>query len=123
MCNQLRRFADQRGGPNWECAPAGPNDTKHFQDLPTIRWEGPKSSQIPHQTFPNPPKFLPRPSQILQNPFPNRPRIEKNQKYHDTADFSAPKMRPRGGQERPEEAQDRPKPLPNEAKDPPKSTF
>ena len=43
-----------------EYAPAGPNHAKHFQNLPTTRREGPKSSQIAPQTFPNPPKILPK---------------------------------------------------------------
>ena len=49
-----------------EFAPAGRNDAKHFPNLSTTRLKGPKSFEIPPQTFP---KSSPTRPKAIPNPF------------------------------------------------------
>ena len=120
----LWRYADQRGGPFCrECAPAGPNHAKHFQNLTKTSSKGPKSSQLPPQTSR-------KPSQNPVKSLPNRAKIVPEGVLEPTLGqclkkfrFWTAKKRPNDGKKRPEEAQDRPKPRPNSAQDRPKSIF
>ena len=90
----------------------------------------PNPSKIWLISFQDPPKTLPKPS-------PNRPKIDPgglleailgllepilDQCFKKTR-FLTPKKQPKGLQERPREAPDRPRPSQNEAQEPPKSDF
>ena len=72
----------------------------------------PEPSQNPPRTFENPPKIDPK---SLLDPILD-PCLKK-------AQFRTPKKQPKIAQECPKVGPDRPKPLPHEAQDPPKSNF
>ena len=82
-----------------------------------------KNVQIPQNSFPNPPQILPK---SFQDP----PKIDPKGVLESILDpclkktsFRTSKKWAKVAQERPKDAPERPKPFPNWAQDPPKSTF
>ena len=76
------------------------------------------------------PNFTPNHPQTLPKSFQDHPKIDPKGLLAPMLDpclkkarFWTSKIRTKVAQERPEEAQDRPKPSPNEAQDPPKTDF
>ena len=116
--------------PNFFPGPLNQPEQKHFP----IKTKARARHQPQRPTY----KINPRDSQILpqtssQHPPKSFPRSTQNRSRRPLGAHLGPmleksstlnaKKRPRGGQERSEGAQDHPKPFPNEAQDPPKSTF